>query len=334
MSQIKKTLLAIFLCFTTVFSCPIQVYAASSSNSISFIILSKYSKNVNVGDEFYIIAITSTGSLPTWKSSNSKVASVNTYGKVTTKKSGTVTITAKIKKAEASCRVTVNKTIININKTNASIERGETFVLSASTSNNSKVTWKSSKSSIATIDEKGIVTGIKPGDTTITAACDGSFATCKIKVKAPTIKLSKTTVTLYRCQTVKLFATVSSGIAPVWKTDKKSVAVIDSSGTITAVKNGTATISATVDGVSCNCKVIVEKPSITLNSSELYLKKGKTALIEATVSSLNKPVWTSSNPSVANVDTTGKITALKKGIAYIYASEDGIKAKCTVHVTE
>lgn len=287
-----------------------------------------------MGDEFYIVAITSTGSLPTWKSSNSKVASVNTYGKVTTKKSGTVTITAKIKNAEASCRVTVNKTIININQASASIERGETLVLSATTSNKSKVSWKSNKSSIATIDEKGIVTGIKPGETTITAACDGSLATCKIKVKAPTIKLNKTTVTLYRCQTVKLSATVSSGIAPVWKTDKKSVAVVDSSGTITAVKNGTATISATVDGVSCQCKVIVEKPSITLGSSELHLKKGETAIVSATVSSNNKPVWASSNSNVANVDTVGKITALKKGVAYIYASEDGIKAKCTVYVTD
>lgn len=334
MTKFKRAILSILLCLITISSFPIQTISASSSSSISFIVLSKYSAIADIGKEFYVIAITSTGKLPSWKSSNSTVASVNTYGKVTAKKSGTATITAKIKNAEASCKVTVNKTEITISKVSVSIERGETLTLSATTSNNSKVTWKSSKKSIATINENGYVTGIKPGETTITATADGSSSTCKIKVKSPTIQLSKSSIKLYRCQTSKLSATVSSGINPTWKTDKKSVAVVDSSGTITAVKHGTAIITATVDGISKSCKVIVEQPTITLSSSEFSLKKGATAKISATVSSGISPVWSSSNSSIANVDSTGKITALKKGTAYIYASEDGVKVKCTLHVTE
>lgn len=334
MTKIKKILLPILLCILVICSFPLQTISASSSSSFSFIILTKYSAIADIGKEFYIVAITSTGKHATWKSSNSKVASVNTYGKVTAKKSGTATITAKIKNAEASCKVTVNKTEISLSKVSSSIERGETLVLSATTSNNSKVTWKSSKKSIATVDEKGTVTAIKPGETIITASADGNSATCKLKVKSPTINLSKTNIKLYRCQTAKLSATISSGINPTWKTDKKSIAVVDSNGTITAVKNGTATITATVDGVSKSCVVVVEKPNITLSSSELSLKKGATTKITATVSSSNSPVWSSSNSSVANVDTTGKITALKKGTSYIYASEDGVKVKCVLRVTE
>lgn len=333
MLQIKKILLPIFLSFLIVFSFPIQTISARSSY-FSFIILSRYNATVDIGDEFHIIAFPSTGKLPTWKSSNSKVASVNTYGKVTAKKSGTAIITAKIKNAEASCRVTVNKTKISISKTSASIERGKTLVLSATTSNNSKVTWKGNKKSVASIDQNGTVIGIKPGETTITASADGSIATCKVKVKAPTINLSNTSIALYRCQTGKLSASVSSGITPIWKTNKKSVAIVDSFGRITAVKHGTAIITATVDRVSKSCTVVVKKPTITLSSSELSLKKGTTAKITAAVSSGLLPVWSSSNQNVANVDAIGKITALKKGTAYIYASEDGVKVRCIVHVTQ
>jgi len=259
---------------------------------------------------------------------------VNTYGKVTAKKAGTATITAKIKNAEASCKVTVNKTKIAISKTSASLERGQILNLSASTSNNSNISWKSSKKSIATIDEYGIVTGIKPGETTITATADGSSTTCKITVKSPTIKLSKTKITLYRCQTAKLSATVSSAINPTWKTNKKSVALVDEAGTITAVKHGTATITATVDGISKSCEVVVEKPTITLSLTELSLKMGDAATITAAVSSGNPSVWSSSNTNIATIDTMGTITALQKGKAYIYAAEDGVKVRCILYVTE
>jgi uncharacterized protein YjdB len=335
MSQVKKILLPIFLCFILIiYSFPIQATSAKTSSSFSFVVLIKGNTTVDIGNEFYIIALASNGNTLSWKSSNSKIASVNTYGKVTAKKSGTATITAKIKNAEASCKVTVNKTQISISKVSASIERGETLQLSTTTTNNSVVTWKSSKKSIATIDKNGNVTGIKPGETTITATADGSNATCKIKVKTPTIKLNKTSIKLYRGQSAKLSATVSSGVNPTWKTSRESIAVVDGFGTITAIKHGTTKITATVDGVSKSCEVVVEKPIIALNSLELSLKKGTTATITATVSSSILPVWSSSNSKIITVNTTGRVTALKKGTAYIYAAEDGVKVRCIIHVTE
>lgn len=335
MSHKSKSLLSVFLCFILIiFSFQVRPVSAISSNSVSFVLLSKYNASVDIGNEFYILAITSNGKLPTWKSSNSSIASVNTYGRVIAKKAGSVTLTAKIKNAEASCKVKVNKTNITISKTSASIERGEKLRLSATASNNSEITWKSSKSSVAAIDDSGNVTGMKPGETTITASADGSSVTCKIKVKSPTIQLDKTNIKLYRSQKVQLSATVSSGISPNWKTNKKSVAVVDEYGTVTAVKNGTANITATLDGVSKICKVTVEKPVITLSAVEINLKKGTTLAISANVSSGNPPAWSSSNSNVATVDGAGKITAVKKGTAYIYAAEDGTKVRCIVHVLE
>ncbi len=332
MPQIKKFLLTI-LCILILPSPSLSPHTAEAS-SLAFVILSQYSAKADIGEEFYLLAVTSDLTLPTWKSSNSSVASVNTYGKVIAKKAGTATITAKIKKGEASCKVTVNKTKITLSTTNASIERGETLALTAVTSNRSSVTWKSSKKSIATIDERGVITGLKPGETTITATADGSNATCKLTVKLPSIKLSKSSVKLYRGNTCQLTATVSSGVRPTWKTNKKSVAVVDANGMITAIKHGTATITATVDGVEKRCEVIVNQPTITLSQTELTLKTGGTAALTAAVSSGNSAVWSTSNVNVVTVSEAGLVTAVKKGRAYIYASEDGVKVKCTVNVTE
>ncbi len=335
MPKVKRTLLSVLLCFSLIFfSFPVQPVSANYVSSISFVILSKYSATADIGNQFYVIAITSNGKLPTWKSSNSAIASVNTYGQVTAKKSGTATITAKIKNAEASCKVTVNKTKISLSKTSASMERGEILKLSATASNKSEIIWKSSKRSIAVIDENGNVTAVKPGETEITATAGGSSATCRIKVKSPTVKLSQTSAALYRSQKIRLSAAVSSGVSPVWKTNKKSVAVVDESGSVTGVKHGTATITATVDGVSKSCEITVKIPVITLSKSELSIKKGSSVKVTATVSSGVTPIWSSSNSNIVTVDSAGKISALKKGSAYIYASEDGAKTRCVVNVTE
>ncbi len=335
MSNTTKTLFSVFLSLILIlFSVQFQTVSASSKNSISFVLLSKYSADLSIGDKFSILAFTSSGKSPTWKSSNTSVASVNTSGKVTAKKAGTVTITAKIKNAEAYCKVTVNKTKISLNIVSASMEHGEKLKLIATTSNNSVVTWKSSKKSIATVDQNGNVTGMKPGESIITATADKSSVTCKIRVKLPVITFDKTSITLFRGQKAHLSAVVSSGITPTWKSNKKSIAVVDKNGNVTAVKNGSATITATVDGVTKSCEVVVQKPQITLSASGINLKKGTSTIISASVSSGNPPVWSSSNPNIATVDSTGKVNAVKKGTAYVYASEDGMKTRCTVHVTE
>lgn len=335
MVQKKKFILSILFCITLIsLSLPLQVKVSKASSSISFIFLSKYKATADIGDEFYLTAVTSNGKAATWKSSDSKIASVNTYGKIIAKKAGIVLITANIKNAKASCQITVNKTEVILNTNTAMIERGETCKLSATTSNKSNVTWKSSKKSIATVNDYGTVIGIKPGQTMITAKADGTTSSCVITVKSPTVKLDKTTLQLYRGQSYQLSAKVSSNVNPIWKTNKKSVAIVNANGSVTAVKNGVATITATVDGISKTCEVIVLKPEIVLSSTELYLKPGETATITATISSNNPPSWSSSNTKVASVNSSGIITALKKGTAYIYASEDGTKVRCKITVTE
>ena len=259
---------------------------------------------------------------------------MNTYGKITAKKAGNATITAKIANGEASCRVTVEKTVITLSQKSISLENGYTARLKAETSTGHPVTYKSARSSIASVDENGVITAKKPGETTITVTADKTSQTCKVTVKQPTVRLDRTSASLYRKGTLRLSVSSTSKSIPRWKTNKKSVATVDNEGRVTAVKNGTAIITVTVDGVSKTCEVTVKKPKITVGQEQISLTAGETCQPNVTVSSGNKPEYYSSNTNVATVNETGMITAIGRGRAYIYAKEDGTKVRMTVTVKE
>ena len=301
----------------------VEVYAASG---YGFIFLSAYEKTLKTGDTYC--------KKPTFTSSDSKVASVNTYGKITAKKAGSATITAKTKNAEASCKVTVTKTKVTLNKTSLILENGESAVLTAASSTGHKVTWKSAKTSIASVSENGKVTAKKPGTTTVTAKVDGTSVNCKVTVKSPTVRLMPSKISLYRREKYKLKVSSTSKTTPVWKTNKKSVATVDETGKVTAVKHGTAVITVTVDGVSKNCEVTVRSPKITFEQTTITLHPGERARVNATVSSGNQPAYSCSNSNVVSVDANGVITAKAAGRSYVYASEDGTKERMTVYVKE
>lgn len=315
------------------------VFSSASKNHVlaltdlPFIVLSSYRETIAIGDEFYLIAIPSTGKKPSFKSSDSSIASVNTYGLVRAKKDGTVIITATIKDAEASCKVTIEKTKLRLNETKISLESGSTFSLTAQTSNGAPVKYRSNKSSVASVAADGTITAKKPGEATITVTANTTTMTCEVNVKQPKLKINRTFATLYRKGTVALNCTVSSGKTPTWKSNRKSVATVDENGVVTAIKHGTAIITATVDGVSRSCEIFVKQPVVTLNDVDIIVTQGDTVTLTATVSSGNEPVWSSSNTSVVTV-VDGKVTGMSKGTAYVYATEDGSKARCKVKVIE
>lgn len=302
------------------------------SSGYGFVVLGTYAKEMKIGDSFYLAAVTSNGKKPKFSSDNSKVASVNTYGKITAKKAGTAHITAKISNGEASCKVVVKKTTVKLKKSRVSLENGYSVKLTAESSTGHPVTWKSNKKSIAVVDERGWVTAKKPGTATITATVDGTAASCMVTVKQPTVRLNQTRLTLYRKGTAKLFVTSTSTSTPKWKSNKSSVATVDSQGRVTAVKNGTAVITVTVDGVKKTCEVTVKKPVISFETEEMSIAVGEIKKLQVTVSSGNKPTFSSSNTNVVSVDEDGKICGKSPGKAYIYAKEDGTKERLIVIV--
>lgn len=138
-----------------------------------------------------VTPVTATNQKLTWKSSNTKIATVNSKGVVTGKKAGKVTITATAKdgsKKKASIKITVKENVKKVVISGAKkVKAGKKITLKAkvtpSTASNKKVTWKSSNTKIATVNSKGVVTGKKAGKVTITAtAKDGSGKKASIKI--------------------------------------------------------------------------------------------------------------------------------------------------------
>lgn len=113
-----------------------------------------------------------------WSSSNPKVAKVNGNGKVSAKKAGKATITAKTGTNTYRCRVTVNNA--KLNRKNASILTGSSYTFKV-TGTNKKVVWSSSNPKVASV-QKGKVTGRMAGTVTITAKVGDSSLKAKVKV--------------------------------------------------------------------------------------------------------------------------------------------------------
>lgn len=334
MPKKKKVLYAAFavFCMVSMMLCPMgQPMEICAASGVEAVVLNAYSKTMKIGDESYLLAITSNGKKPSFSSSDSKIASVNTYGKITAKKAGTVKITAKIRNGEASCTVKVKKTTVQLSAKTISLENGHTAKLEVQSSTGHPVTFRSNKKSVAAVDENGVITAKKPGAATITATVDKTAASCTVTVRKPTVSLSKKSISMYRNRKFRLTVKSSSKSIPKWKSNKKSVAAVED-GMVTAVKNGTAVITVTIDGVSKSCQVTVKKPTVKFAESEITLAVGEKKKADVSVSSGNKPAFSSSNDSVVSVDDNGVISANEVGKAYVYAKEDGAKGRMRVVV--
>ena len=308
-----------------------------------------------------------------WGTSDEKVATVEN-GVVTAIKEGTATITVTTEDGEktATCEVTVQAKApeiikvesVNLNKTQIIMKTGETESLIAtiepSNATNKNITWSTSNEEVATVDG-GVVTAIAKGETIITVTTeDGEKTkTCKVivdkeevpeEIKVKSVELDKTKITMIEGTTESLIATVEPSDATnkniEWSTSDEEVATVEN-GVVTAVKEGTATITVTTEdgGKIASCEVtvqakepeVIKVESVSLNKTQIIMKIGETESLIETVkpsNATNKNIeWSTSDEEVATVEN-GVVTAVKEGTATItVTTEDGGKtASCKVIV--
>lgn len=140
------------------------------------------------------------------------------------------------------------------------------------------------------------------------------------------VKLNKTSLTLMTGKTATLKATTTPSNAKVsWKSSDTSVAKVNSSGKITAVSKGKATITASFKyngkTYKATCAVTVKIPSIKLNKTEATVYTGSSIALTATTTPDTVEVkWKSSNTSVAKVSSSGRVSGVKAGTAKITAT--------------
>ena len=226
----------------------------------------------------------------TWTSSNNKVATVDSNGKVTAISKGTATITAKANdgsNASDTSTVTVSYSVsMKLNDTSKIINVGDTFNLKASISPagaSQNVTWSSDKTNIATVDKDGKVKGVKEGTAYITATSveDKTISIkCKVEVKKKAvteIKSKDSEKTLKYKGTYQISITVNPSNANnkevTYKSSNTDIATVDSKGKVTAKsKTGTSTITITSKD---NTKVSTKVKINVTTSSGVSVEKAK-----------------------------------------------------------
>lgn len=313
--------------------------------------------NLNVGQAVVVNAGKVTGkALKTGTATITVKTADNKYSK---------SVTIKVITASSSTPSNVKVTGISVSPTSKTIKVGETLSLTSTVkpedASNKTVSWTSSNTSIAKVDSSGTVTGVKKGTATITVKTeDGGYtATSKITVQEGTvdpaspisvskITLSPTTITIKPKQTYSLKATVLPSDAAnksiKWTSSNKTVATVNSSGVIVGLSAGTATITATtVDGnKTAKATVTVEAEYIHVKGIKVtplaaIMYSGDTLQLSETVTpndAYNKSVkWTSSNTSVATVNSHGVVNAIKSGVALISATTEDGKKVATSKIT-
>lgn len=165
-----------------------------------------------------------------------------------------------------------NSISIRLDKSSLELTVGESATLTATvTPAGQTVTWSSSDPSVATV-EGGVVKAVKAGEATITAMAGEASATCLVTVKdkggdepgpdnppaSVTIRLDKDSLELMEGESATLTATVTpAGQTVTWSSSDPSVATVEG-GVVTAVKAGTATITAKAGEASATCQVTVQ----------------------------------------------------------------------------
>ena len=240
---------------------------------------------------------------------------------------------------------------VSIDQSSVEMTIGEKKQLSAtvtpSDATDQSITWSSSKKSVATISNQGLVTAIAEGTTTIKARAGEKTSTCIVTVHkeiiaVTSITLDKSSLSLVKGESETLVATVNPSNAThtkvSWTSSTPGVATVDSEGNVKAIANGNATITAQVDDIKATCPVTVTTPveSITLNKTKLTLNKGESETLVATVvptdATETTVTWGTSNPYMASVDANGKVTAVGAGNVTITAKAGGKSAICMVTV--
>ena len=299
----------------------------------------------------------------TFTSSDESVATVSEDGTVTAVKTGTTNVTL-TGANNVTATVVINVTEIPVDqivldKQSTVIEKGQTDILTATvgpentTDEDTSVTWKSSNPDVVTVSpnktkngESVTVTATdKGGKATITATtANGKTATCEITVPVHIEKIEITgTKELLRNQTavemVIYFPTadITDQLGVTWKSDNEAVATVDEkTGTITAIKEGTANITATTiytaAPISDTIKITVKENHMNDElGKKLTFAEIKDPLLIRQQMSLNdylnlkeivadnditdnfNLVWSVGDENIASIDQSGVLTGLKAG---------------------
>ncbi|MDD2649165.1 MAG: Ig-like domain-containing protein [Eubacteriales bacterium] len=300
----------------------------------------------------------------TFKSGNTKAATVDENGVITAVGRGKATITAtSTDGGRRSTYVTVTvkqqPTGISLAKTELSLNTGIKSTLSAkvlpSTANETDLVWSSSDTSIATVTERGTVAGVYPGTCVVTVrskAFPEIFAECNVTVSQPVTKINFELSSL--SLNVGEKERLSWAVQPAYATNQAvtftsadtSVATVEADGTVHAIKRGKTTITVkATDGsrVTSRITVNVIQPlfGISMRNTQKTVGVNKAAYVYVDLNPSNASnshiTWSSADTSIAKVSGSsvkGRVVGVAWGDTTLTAvsEEGGYTDVMTIHV--
>ena len=275
---------------------------------------------------------------------------------------GTVTVRTNDGGLEATCTVTVDAAVVDVESVTLAPEslelnEGETATITAvvlpENATNKTVSWETSDPKVASVDQDGNVRAISAGQARIIVKCAAIEVSCAVtvrKIEVDGVSVKPSSYTLMEGETVQLSAAVSPASADQtveWASSDIMVATVDrSGGLVTAVGAGTCKIYARSTSFTDKqgyCELTVNQDTslkgIALSSAIMTLQVGETRTLTVTYTpsyAANKKVsWSSTNPSVAAVDQDGNVTAFAEGNTTVTATseEGGYTSSCEVTVS-
>ena len=285
-----------------------------------------------------------------WNTSNANIATVSSNGTVTSVDTGTVQIAASANGVSGIANITVLPqpvASVVVTPTSQVIKVGQKFQFQAepldadgNPLSGRVVTWSTSDATVASVDNTGLVTGVAVGPATITATSEGKAGSAAVSVGAQTaasITVAPPSVSITVGQTSQLSATVkdASGAtiagAPVsWSVDNPGVATVSSTGLVTGISAGSATVTASSGPAHMGVPVSVAPipaNAVVISPSSATLVPTQQVQLSATVTdaqgnplSGRTVTWSSNNEGVATVSASGNVTAVAPGSATITAT--------------
>lgn len=319
-------------------------------------------QKVNVGESITLKANTSNSNL-TWESSNKDIATVEN-GVVFGHKTGKATISATyINGSVATVEVDVIQPVIELHVLangqdvensilpliiNQKLQLSVQIIPENATYKT--VEWSTKDSTVATVDESGLVTPVSVGETVVTCkATDNSNVTASCTIKVTPIYISSISIPESWEAEVGNILNINAIVMPEnatnktikWSSSNTFIADVDDNGNVTAKSVGKCTVKArTTDGSDLEsiCKITVLPTaieSLSLNSTAFSCKVGESFRIKATILPENATVktlnWSSSDENIATVDSWGEVRIYNVGDCKIHAhTTDGsdIDAVC------
>src|SRR6266498_3244983 len=252
---------------------------------------------------------------------------------------------------------------VTVTPPSAVIPQGQTLQLTATPNDAAgtpiagrAVAWASSNGAVATVNNSGLVSALAAGSATITATSEGQSGSAAVTVTplpVASVAVSPATASILVGQTVQLTGTPKdasgnalSGRVVSWQSSNGSIATVRSSGLVTGLTAGSATITATSEGQSGSAALTVTAApvpvaSVAVSPATATIPAGQTAQLTATPKDASGNTltgrtvsWASSNTAFATVSASGLVTGKAAGSATITATSEGKSGTAVVTVTQ